>query len=112
MSSPLLFDEDKQMKSLKTCLDCTPLKLDREQTHLHSNPESTFHYIKNIPQSSCPSCATSISRPGRCRPLFTIIPSMPQDSAKTVDVRSQLVLLFMFVVSLYLKFRCKPLSII
>jgi hypothetical protein len=87
MSSSLSDVEDRPV-SPNACFHYIPSKIDNHQISHNSNPESSFHVIKNPQQSSPFSFST---RPGNTQTLFTIIPSIPQDSATIINVRRHMV---------------------
>ncbi|CAF3417826.1 unnamed protein product [Rotaria sp. Silwood1] len=94
MSSSLSDVEDQTVSS-NACFYYIPSTTDNDQMIHNSNPESNFYVIKNTQQSSSfPSSITTASRPGNARTLFTIIPSMAQDTTINTNVWCQLVFCF------------------
>jgi DNA polymerase sigma len=89
MSLPLS-DVEEQTNSSNSFFHYIPSKNDHEQLQNNSNPDSSFYCIKNTQQYPFPPSSASASRPGNARTIFTIIPTMSQDTANKTNVRNQL----------------------
>ncbi|CAF4169412.1 unnamed protein product [Rotaria socialis] len=83
--SSLLSDVEEQISLSNACFQFISTKTDRERLQCNSNPESSFYCIKNTQQSSSfLPLASSVTRQGSTSSLFTVIPTISQDTANSM----------------------------
>ncbi|CAF3360749.1 unnamed protein product [Rotaria sp. Silwood1] len=85
-------DVEEQTNSSNACFYFIPSKNDHEQLPCNSNPDSNFYCIKNAQQSSFIPSTSSVLRPGGVNSIFTIIPSMSQDTANPKSSQHRLLI--------------------